>query len=207
MEAQPAQPIAAPVKAKRKPRKKLIALLIFVVIILALGGAAYATRHTLTSPVKGSVVSTLPDDSKQSQVQLDQYDGTNFSFVHPETYIEQNPKAAPPAGEIEAHTFISSGMNSEVLTLAVTNLPTGNLNDDGSYSMRAQNSAKYKMKTVVVKNEKVTVFSATDSQQYQQAAFWPHGGKLLTVALTGAASDVPGMTSEFNDMVNSITWH
>lgn len=207
MEAPQTQPLVAPVKAKRKPRKKLIALLIFVVIVLALGGAAYATRSTLTSPVNGRIVPTLPADAKQSQVELAQYDGTNFSFVHPMTYIEQNPKAAPPAGEIEAHTFISSSMNSEVLTTAVTNLPSGNLNDDGSYSMRAQNSSKYKMKTITVKNEKVIVFSATDNMQYQQSAFWAHNGKLLTFALTGAASDVPGMSSEFNDMVNSIYWH
>jgi hypothetical protein len=200
------QQAAAPVKAKRKSRKKLIALLVFVGIILALGGAAYATRNTLNSPVKGKVVSTVPASTKQSQVELEQFDGTNFSFVHPITYIEQITKGALPSGEIEAHTFISSGMNTEVLTTAVTNLPSGNLSDDGSYSMRAQNSSKYKMKTVVVKNEKVTVFSATDAQQYQQSAFWPHGGKLLTVALTGTASDVPSMTSEFNDIVNSLSW-
>jgi hypothetical protein len=197
---------AAPTPKKRKSRKKLIVLAVFLIIILGLGGAVYAMRNTLTSPVKGKVVATLPANAKQSQVELAQFDGTNFSFVHPLPYIEQVTKGGPPAGEIEAHTFISSGMNTEVLTTVITSLPSGSLNDDSNYAMRAQNSAKYKMKTTVVKNEKVTTFSMTDNEQFQQTAFWPHNGKLLTLALTGGASNVPGMTSEFNDMVQSLSW-
>jgi hypothetical protein len=194
-----------PVK-KRKSHKKLIALGIFLLIVGGLGGAAYAFRRTLASPSVGSVVSTLPASANQRKIELAQYDGTTFSFVHPMTYIEQTSKQPPIANELESHTFVSSGIISKLLTIIVSKLPSGKLEDDASYYMRTQNSAKYKMKTSVIKNEKVVIFTTSDTQQYQQTAFWAHGGKLLTFTMTGVASDVPAMTVEYNDMVNSITW-
>jgi hypothetical protein len=122
------------------------------------------------------------------------------------TYIEQAAKPQPNPSQLESHSFISSGIVSKVLTVIITKLPSGKFDDDPSYYMRTQNSARYKMKAMVVKNETVVTFTDTSSEQYQQAAFWVHAGKLLTFTMTGVASDKPAMTAEFNDMVRSISW-
>jgi hypothetical protein len=194
------------VRAKRKLRKRTVVLIVLLLCVLAVGGIGYAFKSKLMGPSVGKVVTTLPSAQRQAQVELAQFDGTNFSFVHPITYIEQTTKQPPVPNEIESHIFISSGMVSRVLTTAVTKFPSGKFDDDPSYYMRAQNSAKYTMKTTVVKNEKVVIFTDANNQQYQQAAFWAHGGKLLTFTMTGVSTDIPAMTAEYNDMVNSISW-
>lgn len=195
-----------PKKPRRKLRKRWVVLIVLFILLAAAAGGAYAARKTLTSPAVGNVVSTLPPVTRDSDVELQQYDGTAISFVEPMTYIEQAGKGQQLPNQIESHTFISSGVVSKVVTVTVSKLPSGRLEDDSSYYMRTQNPAKYKMKAIVVKNETVVIFRNTDTQQYQQTAFWAHAGKLLTFNMSGVANDIPGMTQEFNDMVNSVTW-
>jgi hypothetical protein len=72
--------------------------------------------------------------------------------------------------------------------------------------MRAQNPDKYKITSAVLKNEKVMIAANSDSQQYQQTAFWVHGGKLMTFTMTGVASNTTAMTAEFQDMIGTISW-
>lgn len=198
---------AKPPRQKRRLRKRWVVLIILVLLLGAVGGGGYAMRKTLTSPVNGEVVETLPISPQQTPIGLAQFDGTYFSFVHPETYIEQPTGSQKIPNELESHIFVSSGMVSHIVTIVVSQLPSGNLNDDSSYYMRTQDPARYHMKTSVIKNEKVITFTNNDGSQYEQTAFWAHGGKLMTFAMTGIAADTPSMTVEYTDMVNSVTWH
>jgi hypothetical protein len=191
-------------KPKKRWSRRKTALLVTVLVIGALAAAGYIAKRSLTGPAVGTIITTMPASTRQQQVELEQFDGTQISFVHPQTYIEQVSKPVP--GELEHHIFVSSGMVSKVLTVVVTPLPSGKLEDNASYYMRAQNSAKYHVKTTVVKNEKVVIFSSNDGQQFQQTGFWPHAGKLLTFTMSGVASDMPGMTAEYQDMMTSISW-
>lgn len=191
-----------------KPKKRLSGrkkvLLVLVVFLALLGGSGYALSQTLTGPAIGTVVTNLPAVTKPTEVELEQFDGTLFSFVHPMSYIEQANKPNP--NNLEARTFISSGMATRIVTIVVTKFQSGRLEDDPSYLMRSQETTKYKMRSLVIKNEKVVVFNSTDPQQYQQAAFWPHQGKLLTFTMTGVASDPEGMNKEYQYMLESISW-
>lgn len=186
-------------------RKKWIVLIIIVLILGALAGAGYMVARNLTGPAVGTIVQSVPDKGDQTKPELAQFDGKIFSFIHPLSYIEQPTKANP--GDIEDHAFLSAAMTSQYLTIVIIPLPTGNLSDNPSYTMRAQNPDKYQRKLVTVGNDQITVFTANDGQQLQQTAFWPHQGKLLTMSLTGVATDVPTAQSEFLSMVESLTWH
>lgn len=191
---------------KRRLGKRRMLLLVLLVILAAVAGGFFAMRQALNSPAVGNVVTTLPQSTRQATIELEQFDGANFSFVHPMTYIKQTTKQQPLPNEIESHTFMSSGVVSKMLIISLTKFPSGKLDDDASYYMRTQNPSRYKMRTIVVKNETVATFTDSSDQQYQQTAFWTHGGKLLTFTLSGVAADTPSMTREFNDMVQSIGW-
>lgn len=203
--------VEQPVKHKRlfhvrfRLTKKWVVFLAVLFVITALADCGFMVAHNLTGPAVGTIIKSVPTKGDQTKPALAQFDGKNFSFIHPLTYVEQTTKQNP--GDIEDHAFLSTGMTSEYLTIVITPLPTGNLSDNSAYLMRTQSPDKYQRKLVTVGNEQVTIFTANDGQQLQQTAFWPHQGKLLTMALTGVATDVPTAQSEFLSMVESLTWH
>lgn len=182
-------------------------MVVFAIVLLALGGSVYGAQRFMSGPAVGNSISSLPSATKSTPIELEQFDGTLFSFVHPMSYIEQVTKPAANATSLESRTFISSGMVSKVLVVTVSKLPSGKLEDDSSYAMRQQNPDKYKLQSTVIKNEKVMLATNSDGQQYQQTAFWPHGDKLLTFTMTGTASNIPAMTAEYQDMIGTISWH
>lgn len=205
----PARPQKAPkpVRIRKKwPRKRKVLVTLAVLAVLA-GGGIYGANRTLTGPAVGTVVNTMPAVTRKPQVELKQFDGTNFSLAMPVTFTEQAVRPGTNSGtnNIETRTFMSNEMITQVLVTTVTKL-TGKLEEDPSYMLRTQDSSKYKMKSIVLKNEKVVIFTANDTQQMQQTAFWPHGGRLLTMTLSGVATDVQVTTAQFDDMLTSVNW-
>jgi hypothetical protein len=190
---------------KMKRRTKLLTIMIVLVVLG--GGGWFMYLKTLTGPAVGTVVMTMAATEKKPQVELEQFDGTNISFVHPMNFVEQSTKAQTNLTDIEHHNFLSTGMTGQYLTVVITKFAGSSLNDDSSYSMRIQDPKRYQRKTTVVKNEQVTVFSSDDGQQFGQVAFWQHGDKLLTMSLTGIAGDNQTTINEFNAMVGSVVWH
>lgn len=200
-----ATPARAPAQPKKKFRKKTF-FVVLLVLLLVLAGSGYAVTRIMTGPSVGTVVQTLPTVIRQDQVELKQFDGTLFSFAHPITYIEQAVRRQPNAADLESHTFLSSGMVSKVLTTVVSKLPSGRVEDDPSYQVRVKDKTKYQLQEIVVKNEKVAIFTSVDSQQIQQAAFWAHKDKLLTFTLSGVATDLDTTRAEYRAMVETLAW-
>lgn len=190
---------------KKKSRKKLFFIILLITLVV-LGGAGYGVTRIMTGPSVGTVVQTLPTITRPERVELKQFDGTHISFALPITYIEQSVRRQPSPSELEGRTFISSGMVSKVLTIVVSKLPSGRLEDDASYTMRMQDKAKYQLQEIVVKNEKVAIFTNTDTQQMQQTAFWAHKDKLLSFTLSGTATDVETTKAEYRSMVETLSW-
>lgn len=190
-------------RRRRLPRK-LIILGIVLLVIAALVGAGLLVARNLNGPASGTIVKSVPDEGIQQPAAQVEFDGTTFSFVHPQTYVEQQVKPNP--GDIEDRVYLSTVMNGGYLNIAVTPFANTSLSDNASYSMRESNPNKYQRKLVMVRGEQVTIFTANDGQQLQQTAFWPHAGKLMTFSLTGVATDVSSSQSEFLSMVESLSW-
>lgn len=190
---------------KKKSRKKLF-FSILLVSSLLLAGAGYTATRIMTGPAVGTIVQTMPMATRPERIELKQFDGTHISFALPVTYIEQTVRRQPNPSELESRTFVSSGMASKVLTIIVSKLPSGKLEDDASYLMRTQDKTKYLLQEIVVKNEKVSIFTNADTQQMQQTAFWVHQGKLLSFTLAGTAVDTEATKAEYRSMVETIGW-
>lgn len=181
-------------------------MVILAVVLLLAGGGTYGARKFMSQPAVGTSISSLPSASRTTPVELEQFDGTLFSFVHPMSYIEQITKPTANTTSLESRTFISSSMVSKVLTITISKLPSGKLEDESSYVMRTQNPDKYKIRPTVLKNEKVLIATNNDGQQYQQTAFWPHGDRLMIFTMTGAAGNAQAMTAEYQAMIGTISW-
>lgn len=188
----------------RRPSRRTIALTVVAVFVSIFVGTGYAVHTVMSGPAMGTVVDNLAAVSRPVPVELQQFDGKYFSFVHPMTYIDQ--KSKPDPSSLESQMFVSSGMMRKIITATITNLPSGKLEDDSSYAMRLQNPDKYKIKYVVIKNERVAIATAKSSQEFQQTAFWPHDGKLLLFSMTGVSVEPAAMAVEHETMVRSFSW-
>jgi hypothetical protein len=195
-----------PRPAHKPRRKKLIRRLVTAVLIVAvLGAGAWFGYRMMSGPAQGSIATVMPDSesSQAPPVELEQFDGKFITFAHPSTYIQRTVKD-PPASSLESDQFVVSGMINKLLTVSVTSLPSGKLADDASYYMRSIHPETYKITKVMVQGEPVMV--ALNSQDYQQAAFWAHGGKLLTFALSSVSMDSNDTNNEYQQMLQSVKW-
>jgi hypothetical protein len=83
---------------------------------------------------------------------------------------------------LEQYTLGSKGNYRHTITVDVRTLPSGSLTDDASYRLRQLQSAVYAPSLVTVGGEAATLMTKNDHSE--QTLFWPHQGKLLTVAVT-----------------------
>jgi hypothetical protein len=175
--------------------------------MLLLASAAAICVRALMGPAEGSVITkpaSVAAKSTESQpVQLEQFDGTYISFVYPDSFtVNARATAEPPM--LEKHLLVTHGVAVKLLTMVVMPLPHGGLQEDSSYLMRTQHPDLYQMRTVTVNGEPVTI--AKKAGTFEQVAFWPHGGKLLTIAISGSSSDTATDETMYTNIVKSVTW-
>jgi hypothetical protein len=197
-----------PAKRKRSKRKIIVRLLVTLFVLALLVGAGFVAYQMLIGPSEGTIAANIPDKNPQPAApELEQFEGTYFTFAYPNSYTIQ-PVTKDDTHNLETHTFIAAGLKHKILTLTVTNLPSGKLEDDTSYYMRSLHPETYTMKPQVIQGDKVVV--ARSTQDYQQAAFWPHvtkdGGKLLTFSISTVTLDSNNTDQEYQKMLESVRW-
>ena len=195
----------APKSKKRRNRKKIITVMSILLILICLSAASYAAYKMLLGPSDGIVVNSISDNHVKSvsAPELEQFDGSYVYFAHPATFVLQ-PPSKDDVNNLETHTFIASGMMNKILTVIVTKLPSAKLEDDSSYLMRNLHPETYKLSAQTVQGEKVVV--ALNSKDAQQAAFWVHGGKLLTFTISSVTINSQETAQEYQKMLESVRW-
>ena len=212
------------------PKRRWLKVSISIFIILSfLGGLGYIAANMLVGPSEGTIVNSIPDAAPAKRaVELEQFEGLYVTFALPSSFKPQPAKQdeANNPNSLETHTFVASGLMNKVLTLTVTKLPTGKLEDDSSYYMRSLHPEIYKLIPQVISSEKVIV--AESSKDSQQSAFWVHaispaqipkssqatptaaglqaGNKLLTFTISSVSIDSQATADEYKAMLNSIKW-
>lgn len=191
---------------KRRFGKLFRRLTILLIVFGVLGAIGFLGYRMMSGPAVGTIATVMPEMQTQDvqEVELEQFDGKYISFAHPTTYMQRVVKDPPP-GSLENEQFVVSGMINKLLTIAVNNLPSGKLDDDASYHMRSIHPETYKITKLQVQGE--TVMLAVNATDYQQAAFWAHGGKLLTFAISSVSMDTSDTNNEYQQMLQSIKWH
>lgn len=195
--------------APKRRRKKAIILGTLLVLLAGLTAAGFGVYRMMIGPAQGTVIAEPGAVSSPPPApELEQFDGTYVSFVHPASYVQQPPQS-DNNHTLETHIFLAAGMMSKVLTLTVTNLPSGRLEDDASYYMRSLHPEIYRISMQTIAGDKVAL--AMDSRDNQESAFWVHktpsGPELLTFTLTTASINSQATGDEYQKMLQSVTWH
>lgn len=79
------------------------------------------------------------------------------------------------------------------------------LNEDPSVRMRRQDPGTYTEERRTIAGDEVIIFSRQGSS-YEQVAFWRHGGRVATIALTATVSSNQALKDEFAQILVSWRW-
>ncbi len=182
-------------------RRRLITALIGITAGAILAG--YVAR-TLAGSASGTVVTKhTASTSTPKHSSYYELDGDYLSFTYPDTFIAR-PNQEQGGATLQRNILYSNGAGILTLTVTVTSLPSGQLDDDPSYRMRTLHPETYALTPQTVQSEHVVIAKGIGS--FEEVAFWPHAGKLATIALSGSTASVTATEAVYSHLLQSVTW-
>ena len=205
-----------PTKPKKQPKKQIVVpqtttlpkpLIAFVVIIAIAMGVIVGLMHVFSGTSQGTLSSSEPSGTTVPTPKQLTLTGVHFTLVYPNNF-NQATIDAPHAPILENYNFAKPDTPSWRLAIQVESLPSGNINDDGSYHSRAVNPGRFTITPTAVNG--FTMYIATDNASdsaFAKAAYFVHDGLLGSVALTGGGSQtVSQMQSLYMAILQSWEW-
>lgn len=185
--------------------KRLIVVLLAVVVVAGLIGAAGAAAKILRQPVQGTVLVTVPVQPVQDAAATSSqtHAGKYVSYTYPASYELQKLKPEQRAG-LDNQILRASTPSTSLLLVTVSDLPSGRLEDDPSYLLRKSQPDAFTLKPITVQGEAAVL--AESRREQSRIVFWPHGGKLLLVSLTGVYKDPQTTDAAVRQLVDSVSW-
>ena len=190
-------------RRQRQKRNKRIALAVSIALLLS---ALFIYKNVVGKSAVGTVKYQTSSQQAVSSVAAAQQvnaQGNYIKFSYPNTF-RQIPTDIPKTPQLETFDFMTRSSPFWELAIGVSQLPSGNLRDDGSYNMRFLNPGKYKLEKLDINGQSISVFSDS-SEGFAKAAYIPHNGMLLSVALTGSG-DIETMQNQYKQILQSVEW-
>jgi hypothetical protein len=189
--------------AKRLKTKKLLISLVCVVLI----GLAAVIFTSLNGPSVGTVNNQVLPASDSQPPPTHQVDvkGKTITFSYPSNFLAKGTET-PSGNEIETFAYVKQPSPFWFLNITVSNLTSGNLSDDGSYNMRALDTARYKKSQEIINGATATTFFDS-SNGYAKTAFMAHSGKDISISLQ--SNDTPSadkLDQIFDGVLKSLRW-
>jgi hypothetical protein len=162
------------------------------VCLLALMG------YVLNAPAKGTIVENPKLKLKPSANAVPttaplQQSNTYYSLHLPVGFSSLSSPSTP-AGLLSAATLKkNSASGTQLIAIAIKNMPDGGMTNDSAYQLRSSQSAHYTLTTQSVDNDQVRI--ATDTQSAGVVAFWPHGNLLATISISETYDDPSSSSS------------
>jgi len=171
------------------------------VLILLAGLGVFL--HGLSGSSHGSINSPQFTTKKPAPVTYLKVSGKYLSFNYPSDF-GVSPAEKPSGNELEVFSYIKRPSPFYFLTIVVSELPSGNLSDDGSYSSRLSQPDRYQKSSRLINGQLIYVFSDKTSV-YAKAAWLAHGNKDVSVALSANAATA-SLDQTLSTVLQSITW-
>ncbi|HVX58564.1 MAG TPA: hypothetical protein VG964_02395 [Candidatus Saccharimonadales bacterium] len=186
-----------------KPFYKDKSAWIFTILLII---AAIAVFHIARSfkqprPAQHNIGSISTGTSAKSA----HHDGRYVSFDYPSNYKLEPPD--PQSGDLENFSLTTLSAPIDSISISVTRLPSGNLNDASAYSIRTQDPNRYSLSSVTAGAHNYPVF--TDSSGgYQKTAFALNDKTLVTVSLSSVGGEREQLLdSDLETVLAHLTWH
>lgn len=183
----------------RLTSKKTIGLVLAAVALIVAVGLGVS----LSGSSQGSITNPPAPKAPAAITQV-KASGKYISFSYPSDF-GASPTQKASGAELETFAYIKRPSPFYFLNITVSNLPSGNLADDGSYNSRLVQPERYSATTTLIKGQAVKVFSDTSSA-YAKAAWLVHDNKDVSVALSTDSAD-DGLDQILKNVLASVAWH
>jgi hypothetical protein len=189
---------------KSHKKKLLIIGILFVVFII---GLLYIDKKW-TQPRATNAVSSPYPITKQETLNLipTNYSDKFVSFSYPTIMTSnQTPNFNLPIVDIVNMSYPDA--QSWLLSVDVSNIPSGNLYDNEAYQARIVNPTTYLLSQTTINGMSVPIFTDKTASGYSRVAFLLSGDYQATVSLTGDdTSGVGPLASTMAIILNSWKW-
>ena len=174
-------------------------VLILIVILIAI------SRQYFNSPSAGTVsTKTVQTTTKASDTTLT-IEGKTFSFSYSSVF-QPTTASSLASNDIEKFSFVTFQSSPWNLSIIVSNLPTGRVENDGSYNLRKTNPDIY-TEQVVSFNSNTMHIMTSNSGGYNKVVFIGHGNIEAVITLTSNSSaDSLIMDRALNQILSSWKW-
>jgi hypothetical protein len=191
---------------KNRKRKWLVGLSLLAIILVIGSRLISQFSQPVNGVVKiGKATSSVTTYSMElsPKAQVGQY----ASFDYPKGLSPQKPASTITPPILQQYDFVGRDIETWILVTSVANLPSGQLSNDSSYTLRASNPSTYSRSSESVNGQSVIIMTDMTAAGFSKIAFMVHGDQVGTVSLTGddQAGSQPLQTA-FNMTLDSWHW-
>ncbi|HSX37196.1 MAG TPA: hypothetical protein VLG13_03750 [Patescibacteria group bacterium] len=195
-------------RPKRKPRgmrRKLaiaggiLLLMVVIVGIWIIRSFNTSSQGTLDKPQDALANAPAPKTVS--------FSGKRFSFNYT-NYFTQSHTDPPSQPILENYIFVKHQLLDWQLAIQIESLPSGNLNDDGSYHFRSVTHDRFTDNPTTINGVMVHVFTDKSSGfNFAKVLYLQHQGLLAIISLGGgSSSDGDAMQAALLGIANSWQW-
>ncbi len=174
-------------KTKPYARRRTLAIAGGMSVLVAAVVAVWLVRSFNTSSQGTLDTSQVQPNSPAPQ--LVHFNGQRFRFSYSD-YFSQSHTDPPRQPILENYIFVRHQVLAWQLAIQIESLPSGNVNDDGSYHFRSVTPDRFTDDLVSVNGAMVHVFSDKSSGfNFSKVLYLQHQGLVASLALSGGTPD------------------
>ena len=191
----------------RSGKKIIITTLALLVIVFLI---VVTISHFFGGPAEGQVStgSNLSTTASTSSFNLNpvSVSGTYVNFEYPTGMIADTNKNSS-AATLASYLYEYKDIQTWLLAVQVSKLNQPTLENNSSYSLRAQDPTRYQESITNVGNKKYYVFRDLSASGFAEAAFILKGNISTSISLIGNdPTSLDNLQNTFNLVLNSFQW-
>lgn len=174
-------------------------VLILIVILIAI------SRQYFDSPSPGMVSAQIVQTTAKASDTSLMVEGKTFSFSYSSVF-QPTSASSLAINDIEKFSFVANQSSPWNLSVIISNLPTGRIEDDGSYNYRKTNPKTYTEQAVSF-NSNIMHIMTSNTGGYNKVVFIGHGNIEAVIALiSNGSADSQKMDLALNQILSTWQW-
>jgi hypothetical protein len=188
----------------RSHRRSIVVTTVLIAVCLT---GLVLVKQFISGSAEGSISVAQPAKKELAEpTALVAERGTYASFNYPAVLQPvKNETAVSPV--LTNYSYVKSQFGSWQLSIQISTLPTGNLNDNGSYHYRKSVPGQYIFTSQIIKDKAIPLVTDKTSGAFNRVAYLVGSGKVATVSLMGGnGQDEERMNEALQTILSSWQW-